>query len=111
MSFVDTIFLFATTDAGSAGLRAPVRGGDIFDVGFERATVVYGEPKSSVLFENLSVSSAASDIRMHTNVEVRDGHKVLIGKSSLRSGDQDRDLILVIEIRLKASWPPDALAE
>ncbi len=102
---VDTVLLVATTDAGSARARAPLRGGGMVDVGFERATVLYGEPKHSVLFENLSFNAIDADVLLQTNVEVREGHKVLIGKSSLRGGDHD--LVLVIEIELQATWPRD----
>lgn len=104
---IDTIVLFATTDAGSAEVRGPVRDGSIFDVGFDRATVVYGEPKNSVLFENLSISAVAADIQLRTNVKVPEGHMVLIGKSSLRGTGEDKDLVMAIEIRLKATWPRD----
>ncbi len=105
---VDTVFLFASTDAGSARVRAPVRDGGIFDVGFDGARVIYGEPKHSVLFENLTIQAIAADIDLQTNVEVKEGHKVLIGKSSLRGAGEDKDLVLVIEIRLKATWPRDS---
>lgn len=105
---IDTVFLFATTDSGSAQVKAPVGDGTVFDVGFDRATWIYGEPRHSVRFENLSVSAAAANIYLHTNVEVPEGHKVLIGKSSLEGAARDTDLVLVIEIRLKATWPRDA---
>lgn len=97
---VDTIVLHATTDAGSAEVRGPVRDGAIFDVGFDRATVVYGEPKNSVLFENLSISAPAEDIRLRTNVKVPEGHTVLIGKGSIRGTEGNKDLVMAIEIRL-----------
>ncbi len=101
---VDTVFLFATTASGSARVHAPVRDGSVFEIGFERATWLYGEPKHSVRFENLRVSAPAANIQLHTNVEVPEDHKVLIGKSSLRGADRDEDLVLVIEIRLRATW-------
>ena len=106
-NLIDTIFLFATTDSGSARVRAPVSDGGVFDVGFDRATWIYGEPKSSVLFENLSIVAMAAEISLHTNVKVPEDHKVLIGKSSLRGAGLETDLVLVIETEVKATWPQD----
>ena len=99
--WVDTLYLFATTDLGSARVVAPVRDGGMFEVAFDRATVLYGEPKNSVRFENLSISAPLAEIVMHTNLDVREDHQVVIGKSSLKGTGSDEDLVFVVEIRLK----------
>jgi hypothetical protein len=105
---IDTIFLFATTDTGSARVRAPVRDGAIFDVSFDRATVLYGEPKHSVSFENLSISAVGTDnVQLRTHVKVPEEHTVLIGKTGPQRAGEDRDLVLAIETRLKATWDTD----
>lgn len=100
---VDTVFLYSTTGAGRAGVSAPVRDGGTFQVSFDQAKVIYGEPKQWVRFENLTIRAKGAEIELATNVEVLEDHKVLIGKSSLRG--QDSDLVLVIEARLKAPQP------
>jgi hypothetical protein len=103
---VDTVFLRATADAGAAQVSTPLRDGGSFGVAFDTATVIYGEPKHLVRFKNLTLSSPSARIEIRPNGEVGEGHKVLIGKSSLHDAGVDADLVLIIEAKLKETWPP-----
>ena len=107
---LDTVLVRTTADAGRAGVNAPLRDGGAFRLSFDTATVIYGEPKHLVRFENLHLAVDSAEIEIRTNVEIREGHKVLIGKSSIRGSEANPDLgdlVLVIEARLKETWAPD----
>lgn len=101
---VDTLFLHAAQGSGRSALNTAIGGRAKINIRFDQLRILYGEPKHMIRFEDLSIESVEAGIDLHTNVELPDGHKLLIGKSSSR-GD-DPDLILVIEARLKDAWPP-----
>jgi hypothetical protein len=91
----DTLFLQVSQDSKSNRISSPLASGGLMTFGFDRVSVVVGEPPV-VRIRGLSFMTSIPETSISVDVDLREGQQAVVGKASL--GGNEGAMLLVLEV-------------